>query len=168
SSCLLALGASVVLTSQRGERVLGLPDFLLDYYATALEPDEVLTAITVPPPVDGQAGLYLRHLRTAAEHRPLCNLALSVRNEDGICRAASLVVGASTPVPARLPKTEALMLGNAMTPELARVVSDSAAGEMSALDDSRASESFRRQVAAVMARRAISSLFGVTLDQGEM
>src|SRR5690606_21145622 len=44
-SCLLALDASVVLGSSRGERVLPLNAFLVDYFETALEPDEILLEV---------------------------------------------------------------------------------------------------------------------------
>ena len=47
--CLMALDAKVVLGSARGERVLGIEEFLVDYYVTALEPDEMVVEIRVPP-----------------------------------------------------------------------------------------------------------------------
>jgi carbon-monoxide dehydrogenase medium subunit len=71
--CLMALGAQIVLASVRGERVLDIEDFLVDYYATALEGDEIVSEIRVPPMGDGadlRRGVYTRFLRTAAEHRP--------------------------------------------------------------------------------------------------
>ena len=74
--CLMALGAQVVLGSSRGERVLSIEEFLVDYYVTALESDEIVTEIRVPPPVAGTDGVYSRFLRTPAEHRPLASVAL--------------------------------------------------------------------------------------------
>ena len=41
---LLQLGAQVVLASARGERVLPLEEFLVDYFTTAIEPDELVVA----------------------------------------------------------------------------------------------------------------------------
>ena len=46
----IALDAEVTLRSSRGERTLSVEDFFVDYYETALEPDEILTSIHVPPP----------------------------------------------------------------------------------------------------------------------
>jgi CO/xanthine dehydrogenase FAD-binding subunit len=74
--CLMALDAQVVLGSARGERVLSMQEFLLDYFVTALEPDELVLEIRVPPLAAGTTGVYTRYLRTAAEHRPLVSVAL--------------------------------------------------------------------------------------------
>ena len=101
--CLMALGARVVLGSARGERELSIDEFLLDYFVTALEPDELVLEIFVPPLTAGTQGVYTRYLRTAAEHRPLVSVALVARREGTRCHAPRLVVGASTPIPLRNP-----------------------------------------------------------------
>lgn len=46
---MLAIGASLVLRSRTGTRTLAAADFFLGLYATALEPDELVTEIVVPP-----------------------------------------------------------------------------------------------------------------------
>src|SRR3970282_125511 len=47
---LIALDAAVTLTSSKGQRIIPLDEFFIDYYQTALEPGELLTEIHVPPP----------------------------------------------------------------------------------------------------------------------
>ena len=47
---MLALGASVVARSRRGEREIPVRELFRDTFATSLEPDELLTEIRVPPP----------------------------------------------------------------------------------------------------------------------
>src|SRR5690606_33120113 len=61
-ACLLALDATVVLGSTRGERTMPLEEFIVDYFETALEPDEVLVEIRVPPLPAGASGIYSRFL----------------------------------------------------------------------------------------------------------
>src|SRR5438128_2737915 len=46
-STMLAMGASVVLTSARGERVVPVGEFLVDTFTTSAEPDELVTEIRV-------------------------------------------------------------------------------------------------------------------------
>lgn len=82
--CLMALGAQVVLGGARGERVLSMEEFLVDYYVTALEPDEILLEIRVPAMASDAVGRYSRYLRTAAEHRPLVNVALVARRDGAV------------------------------------------------------------------------------------
>jgi xanthine dehydrogenase small subunit len=46
--CLIALGASVVVASKRGERIIPAEQFITGYRKTALAPDEVVIAIRIP------------------------------------------------------------------------------------------------------------------------
>ena len=163
-SCLLALDARVTLASSRGERVLGMEEFLVDYYVTALEPDEVVRDIRVPSPAADAAGRYTRFRRTAAEHRPLVNVALSVRRSGARCHEARLVVGASTPIPARVARAEAFLAGKAVTAEVAAEAADIASSDILAVSDSRGDEAYRRAMVRVVARRTIAQLFDLAAD----
>jgi carbon-monoxide dehydrogenase medium subunit len=162
--CLMALGALIVLSGPGGERVLPIEDFLVDYYVTALTPGEIVTEIRLPAPAAGADGRYSRFLRTAAEHRPLASVALSVRREDGFCVEARLAVGASTPIPTRLHRAEALLAGKTMTADLAAEAAEIVAADINAVSDMRGSEDFRRHIVRTVARRTIAELFGVTAD----
>ena len=162
--CLMALGAQIVLSGPAGERVVAIEDFLVDYYVTALMPGEIVTEIRLPAPAAGADGRYARFLRTAAEHRPLASVALSVRREGDVCVEARLAVGASTPIPARLHRAEALLAGKAVTADLAAEAADIVAVDINAVSDMRGSEDFRRHIVRTVARRTIAELFGVAAD----
>ncbi|MGX6565299.1 FAD binding domain-containing protein [Cupriavidus necator] len=162
--CLMALGARIVVSGRGGEREIDIEDFLVDYYVTALAPDEIVTQIRVPAPGAGADGRYARFLRTAAEHRPLASVALAVRREGAFCVEARLAVGASTPIPARLRRAEALLAGKAVTAELAEEAAAIVAADINAVSDMRGSESYRREMVRVVARRTIAELFGVASE----
>lgn len=165
-ACLLALDAAVVLGSTRGERTMPLQEFIVDYFETALEPDEVLVEIRVPPLAAGTAGVYSRFLRTAAEHRPLVSVALVARRDGASCHEARLAVGASTPIPMRLPRAEAFLRGRAVSPEVAAEVADIVAHDIEPLSDSRGSAEFRRDMVRAVARRTVCELFELSIDEG--
>lgn len=162
--CLLALGAQVVLASARGERVLPLEEFLVDYFTTAIEPDELVVEVRVPPPVAGQEGLYTRFKRTAAEHRPLASVSLVAVREGALCREARIVVGASVPVPRRLPRAEDFLAGKAVTADVAAQAADLVAADIEPISDLRGSDDYRREMVRVIARRTIGQLFGLATD----
>lgn len=162
--CLLALDAQVLLASSRGERVLGMAEFLVDYYVTAIETDELVLEIRVPPPAADLSALYTRFLRTAAEHRPLVNVSLVTRRSGNQCHEARLVVGASTPIPARIARAEAFLGGKTITPEVAVEAADIVAQDILAMSDARGSEDFRRDMVRVVTRRSIASLFGLATN----
>ena len=62
----MALEGSVSATGPNGERDIAAGDLFEDYLTTALEPDEVLTAITVPDPAEWSFG-YQKFTRRAED-----------------------------------------------------------------------------------------------------
>ncbi|WP_213956758.1 MULTISPECIES: xanthine dehydrogenase family protein subunit M [unclassified Variovorax] len=159
--CLLAHGAQVVVASTRGERVLSIDEFLVDFYATALAPDELVIEIRVPLLSADASGQYTRFLRTAAEHRPLASVALMTRRNGRHCHEARIVVGASVSVPRRLTRAEAFLAGKTVTTQVAADAADIVAAEISAISDARGSEEFRRDMVRVISRRTIADVFGL-------
>ncbi len=159
--CLLALNAQVVLASARGERVLALSDFLVDYYTTALDADELLSEIRVPAMPSDASGQYARFLRTAAEHRPLVSVAFVARRQGAVCTEARIAVGASTPIPVRLPRAEAYLAGKTLTVDVAAEAADIVAADIEPVSDARGDAAFRRDMVRVVARRNIAGLFGL-------
>jgi len=164
--CLMALDAKVVLGSARGERVLSIEEFLVDYYVTALEPDEMVVEIRVPPLAADSSGVYSRFLRTAAEHRPLASVAFVARRDGALCREARIAVGASTPIPTRLRRAEAFLEGRKVTSDIAAEVADIVASDIEPVSDARGSAEFRRDMVRVVARRTVAELFGIDLREG--
>lgn len=165
-TCLLALNASVMLESPRGQRVLPLEEFIVDYFETAQDPDELLVEVRIPPLKPGVTGVYNRFLRTAAEHRPLVSVALMARRDGAVCRDARLAVGASVPVPLRLQRAEAALEGRSVTPALAVEVAQIVADDIEPLSDSRGDADFRRDMVRAMVRRTVCEVFGISIDEG--
>ncbi len=163
--CLMALDAQVVLANASGERVLGMEEFLLDYYVTAIEPDEVVVEIRVPAPAPDASGSYVRFLRTAAEHRPLVNVSLYARRKGAFCQSALLVVGASVPVSRRVRRAEEFLAGKTITLDVAREAADMVAADIGPLSDSRGASDYRRDMVRVVTRRTIADLFGLPTNE---
>lgn len=159
--CLMALDAQVVLANSTGERVLGVEEFLVDYYITAIEPDEVVVEIRVPVPGPDACGSYTRFLRTAAEHRPLVNVSLLARRNGAQCQSARLVVGASVPVSRRVRRAEEFLAGKTVTLDIAHEAADMVATDIEPLSDSRGSADYRRDMVRVVTRRTIAEVFGL-------
>src|SRR6266446_8590672 len=96
-AALVALDASVELTSQSGSRNVRLVDFFQGAYETALEPTELLTAIVLPPPIDQSKGSYLKFTTRSSEDRPCAGVAALVRGSSQSCEEVRVVVGAVSP-----------------------------------------------------------------------
>jgi carbon-monoxide dehydrogenase medium subunit len=160
--CLLALDARVVLASHRGVRELPMAEFLVDYFTTAVEPDELLQTIVVPAWVPSSMGRYDRFLRTSAEHRPMVNVAAVARLEGGVCVQARIVIGAAVAVTQRVGPAEDCLLGHAPSWERIEAAAHAAMVSIAPLDDLRGSSSYRRDMVGVQVRRTLAQLFNLT------
>jgi carbon-monoxide dehydrogenase medium subunit len=109
---LLNHNASVTLGSQRGERRLALQDFFLDVYETALEPDELMLDVQIPPLPDGMISAYLRLHRF---QRPTLGVAAAIKTNDGIIAESRLAVGCVGPKAQRLVELEARITGSSIS-----------------------------------------------------
>ena len=150
---LIALGATLVLASTRGERTLPIEDFYLAYRKTALAPDEVLARIEVPKPTPHE---WLRadkiSKRFEDDISAVC-LAVALQVEDGVIHSARIGAGGVAAVPARAIQTEAALAGQ----PCAEAIFDAAAtvleAEFKPLSDMRASSAYRRAVLGNLLRR---------------
>lgn len=57
---MMALGAQIVATGAKGERVIAIDDFFVSLFTTALQHDEILTEIRVPVPPPKSSGAYFK------------------------------------------------------------------------------------------------------------
>ena len=154
-TALLALGARALLSSAQGQRELPLEEFFLDYYETALKPNELVQEIRVPLPGPGSAAAFLKFLPRTADDYATVSVAVALRLEDGACREARIALGSAGPTPIRARKAEAELAGrtldNATIASAAAIVRD----EVDPLDDIRGSAAYKREMAAVFTRRAL-------------
>jgi carbon-monoxide dehydrogenase medium subunit len=106
---LLIHDATVTLGTQRGERHLPLGDFFLDVYETALEPDELMLDVQLPPLPEGMISAYLRLHRF---QRPTLGVATAIKTNDGVIAESRLAVGCVGPKAQRLAELESKIQGN--------------------------------------------------------
>ena len=154
--CLIAvaLGAVVEIAGPRGEREIPAEEFLLGYFTTALEPDEIVTAVRFPAPCRRAAMQEF-----ARRHGDFALVAVAVAlPEDGEPR---VVLGGVDDVPVRAREAEQAAGAAAPTPfeEAARA----AAAEIEPGFDLHASPDYRRRLAAVLVRRALEEAARWTL-----
>ena len=150
---LIALGATLVLASTRGERTLPIEDFYLAYRKTALAPDEVLARIEVPQPTPHE---WLRadkiSKRFEDDISAVC-LAVALRVEDGVIHSVRIGAGGVAAVPARATKTEAALAGQPCAEGTFDAAASVLEAEFKPLSDMRASSAYRRAVLGNLLRR---------------
>jgi len=85
-----------------------------------LDADELLTRVTLPPPVVGEQAAYFRATSRAYAEWPLVEAVVRLRIDDGeggtgTVAWAGIAVGAVAPVPLRLPRVEMALVGQPVT-----------------------------------------------------
>ena len=155
---LLALGARVEIRGAGGQRELPLADFFRGYYETSLEPEEIVTAVTVPflPPASGAS--FIKFLpRTADDYATVAVAATVSLERDGErCREARIALGSVGMTPLRAPSAEALLAGQRLDENLLRGAGEAARADVDPLSDHRGSAAYKREMTAVMVVRALT------------
>jgi CO/xanthine dehydrogenase FAD-binding subunit len=156
---LLALDASVeVVSAARGARVLRLSDFVKGVRRTALAPDELLTAILVPPVPAGMGSAFEKlGSRRYLVISITMTAALVSCDDEGNIAQARVAVGACAPVAKRLPALEADLIGQ--HPSNVRI-DPAYLTALAPIDDVRGSGAFRLDVVATQCARAIRKAAG--------
>ncbi|MBI5521141.1 MAG: xanthine dehydrogenase family protein subunit M [Desulfarculus sp.] len=153
---LLVYGARVTAFSKAGERVIPLDQFFSGPGLSVLEPGEIITAITVPPPAPKSGSAYQR--LSARSKVDICavgvaaNLSLDGQGRVVTCHLACASVA---PTPLRCLQAEEMLSGQAPSQALLERAAQSAAAAAKPIDDMRASAAYRRQMVEVLSRRVL-------------
>jgi xanthine dehydrogenase YagS FAD-binding subunit len=126
---LVALDAKFRIAGPSGERVVPAGEFFTLPRVDAakensLAKDEVLVAVHLPAPRPGARGMYHKVLDREAWTHAVVSVAVVLEMDQEICRSAKVVLGGVAPIPWRLPKVEAMLAGQRITPELAAIAGE--------------------------------------------
>src|SRR5262249_6819910 len=106
----VALDATFSVTGSSGSRDVPAPEFFVDYLTTAIQPDEVLTAIRVPK-LSGWSSHYEKFNRTA-QGWALVGVAAAVRCDDGGIAEARVALTNMGTTPVRASAVESALTGS--------------------------------------------------------
>ncbi|MDH3233249.1 MAG: FAD binding domain-containing protein [Alphaproteobacteria bacterium] len=158
---LLALDATIELSSTRGTRAVPLADFITGNRSTVREADELATGIVVPEP---GAGTQSSFLKLGARRYLVISIVMAgfvIEPEGEEVGRARIAVGACSPVARRLPALEAALMGQPLDAGLGdHVTADHLATALAPIDDVRGSAAYRQDAALSVVRRGLSELGG--------
>ena len=142
---LIALGGSVELQGPGGTRSVSADDFFLGFFETAMQPDEMLTAVRVPARPGVPWG-YQKFVRRSNDWA-----IVGVAAVDGRIALANM-----GPTPLRATAAEEALAGGANPADAA----EHAADGTSPGEDMHADREYRRHLAKVLTRRALEHQAG--------
>lgn len=155
----LATNATLVARGREGERTIPAAEFFRTFFTTALAWDEILTEIRVPAPVPKTGTAFVE---VARRHGDLALVGAAVTvtlDGDAVADACVVLMGVGDgPVP--VPAAAEILRGNELTEARAREASEEASAAIDPVSDLHASAIYRKEVAAVVTRRALLEAAG--------
>lgn len=157
--CLLTLDASVELASKAGIRTLPIGDFLLGPGETALEEDEIVSAVRVPKASGRGRSTFLKLGARKYLVISISMVAARIVEDAGVITDAAIAVGACSAVATRLEVVENSLIGKPAGDDPAAYVDDDMVTRyLSPIDDARSDAGYRNVASVELVRRAIRAL----------
>ncbi|MDZ7886130.1 MAG: FAD binding domain-containing protein [Mycobacterium sp.] len=156
--CLVAslLDAEMTAVSAaRGERTIAAADFFQSIFTTALEPDEVLTKVSLPALDDTWRTGISEFARRAGDFGIVTTTA-AIRVVDDVVREARVSIGGVSEVPFRSSAAEQALVGRPVTDESLTAAAEAAAVEVDPHSDTHGDAEYRRDLVRALLPRALN------------
>lgn len=159
---LMALGASVTVSGKNGAKEVKLDDFFVlpetdSLVENILAKDEIVTAVTVPPPPSGQRSHYLKFKERDSRDFALVGAAVALEMSGRVVNRASIVLSGVAPVPYRAVESEKLLGGKELTGALLEQAAEAAVKDAVPLDENE----YKIPLTRTILKRAVLRTAGV-------
>lgn len=152
---LMVLGSSAHIASLRGERTVPIEEFFVSVRENALEEDEMLIEVQVPPQPPRTGTAFEKIGRTSVDIA-LVNVAVRLTlGEDDVCSDVRIALGSVSPTPMRSARAEGLLRGKRLDEALIDEAAQAASEEIRPISDVRSSAEYRRDASKVLTKRCI-------------
>ncbi len=157
NSVLLATGADVIARGPSGERTIPITEFIVDFFTSSLQPDEMVTEVHIPVPTGRSGGAYHKLERKVGDYATVAVAAHLELGGDGTIARAGVALTAVAPKNTKVTAAEALLAGKPPSDQLFAEAGELAAQASEPRDDVRGSAEWKRNVVRVFTRRALSA-----------
>ena len=156
---LIALDASVTVASTEGQRRMPLFELFVGPRKTSLKPGDLLVDIIIPKENLGKPAAFEKFGLRKGQALALVNVGASfwIDREKSVLVAPRIALGAVAPTVMRAPKAEAFLDGCKISAEVMAEAGRIAAMEAKPISDFRASADYRRDLVAVLVKRALAN-----------
>ncbi len=155
---LMAMDASVELTSLGGSRRVPLQEFFTGVRKTVMQPEEIMTDIAFPALKPGRRGTFLKLGLRHAQAISLVNAAVVLDLEGKRVKSAVITLGAVAPTIVHAVEAETWLVDKELTGEIIEQAGELAATSARPIDDIRGSAAYRRAMVKVLVARCLRSI----------
>lgn len=153
---MMALGAQVVATGPKGERVIPIENFFLSLFSTALQQEEILTEIRIPVPPARSGGAYFKLERKVGDFATAAVAAQLTLDEKGICQKVGIGLTNVGPTPVKARKAEEFLRGKKLDEANIKQAAQLAADESTPSPDLRGPVEYKKGLVKELTKRALS------------
>jgi carbon-monoxide dehydrogenase medium subunit len=153
SAVCTALKAKVVIRGAGGERVVGMDEFHVGPFTTAVGDDELLTEVRVP--LRPGAGSAHEKVERRAGDWAIAAASVAVWMDGGAIVDAGIALAAVGLTTVHLSRAEELLRGKAPSAEILAEAGEIASADCSPTPDGRGPVDYKRHVAGVLTTRAL-------------
>ncbi len=153
---MMALGAQIVATGKKGERVIPVESFFKSLFMTALEPGEILTEIRVPVPPPRSGGAYLKVERKVGDFATAAVAAQITLDDKGAVAKAGIALTNAGPTPIKARKAEDFLRGKKPDAATIAQAAQLAADDAQPSSDLRGPAEYKKGLVKELAKRAIA------------
>ncbi len=154
---LIALDASVTVANTEGRRRMPLAELFVGPRRTSLKPGDLLVDIVIPKESLDKPAAFEKFGLRKGQALALVNAAAAFFIDKGNFRSPRIALGAVAPTVIRAPKAEAYLDGRKISVEAMAEAGRIAATEAKPISDFRASADYRRDLVAVLVKRALAN-----------
>ncbi len=152
---LLACDGSVIVRGAGGEREVAAADLFQDYLTTAVGDDEIITDVRLPA-MEGYGHGYRKFNRRREDWAMVAVCALVKQAQDGTCQDVRVGLTHMANVPLRATAVEQALRGRPLDPDSIAAAAEQAAEGTDPPADLNASADYKRHLARVLTRRALT------------
>ncbi len=154
-SVMQVLGAVMHARGPDGERTIPVDDFYVGLFTTDLEPDELLTAIEIPPVAAGSRCAFEEVARRHGDFALVGVAVIIEPDDDGAIAGARISLLSVGDGPVLAERAMEGLVGRTLSDEAICAAAREAAEDLDPPDDIHASPEFRRHLAEVLTARAL-------------
>ena len=154
---MVALQAGFKLRSLGGERWVNARDFFEALFTTAIEPEEILVAVAVPPKLPNTGYAFLEMARRHGDYAQAGAAAVVTLDDKGAIHEVHLVYLNAGEIPMVAQQAAAMLTGEVPTQELLSEAAHFASeNEIEPTADIHDTAEYKRHLAFVLGKRALS------------
>jgi carbon-monoxide dehydrogenase medium subunit len=153
------LGAAIVVQGTKGAREIPAREFFQDYLTTAMRSDEILTEVRFPTSLEGTGVSFQELVRRKGDFAIVAAAATVRLGPGGVCDDVQLALAGAATTPINVSEAARGIVGKRPTPELIRETANAACQGIEPSGDLLASAEYRRAMAPIYARRALTQAF---------